>query len=276
MIVVAGGTGRLGSHVVRRLVARGEDVRVMTRDLSRSAHLDDLGVELVTGDVREPGTLPSIMQGADVVLSAVHGFGGPDGVSPESVDRDGNSNLIAAAEAACADVVLMSALGASLEHPMDLHRAKYAAEQRLRGSRVRWTVVRSAAFVEAWAEIIDNSIIFGRGDNPINFVSVQDVAAVVERAVTDPGLRGRVIEVGGPQNLTLNQLAAMARQIRGRPASTRHVPRWLLRAASPFNLYARAGLALDTHDMAYGPVRTDPALASLPVTDLTTALAASA
>ena len=51
-------------------------------------------------------------------------------------------------------------------------------------------------------------VIFGRGANPINFVSVSDVAALVERAVVDPSTRGATFEIGGPQNLSFNELAA--------------------------------------------------------------------
>ena len=91
---------------------------------------------------------------------------------------------------------------------MELFRAKYAAEQHLRASGAPWTIVRATAFVELWAEIMAKPIVFGRGDNPINFVSVIDVAAVVVRAIVDPALRGTVLEVGGPENITFNELAA--------------------------------------------------------------------
>ena len=57
MILVAGGTGRLGSELVRRLVAQRESVRVLTRDPARAAHLP--GVEVVVGDVRHPVWRPN-------------------------------------------------------------------------------------------------------------------------------------------------------------------------------------------------------------------------
>ena len=76
------------------------------------------------------------MVGVATVVSAVQGFAGPGRVTPESVDRAGNVHLIDAAEAAGADVVLMSVVGASADSPMELFRAKYAAEQHLRASGV--------------------------------------------------------------------------------------------------------------------------------------------
>jgi len=74
-------------------------VRVMTRDPQRAAHLAGECVEVVLGDVRDPASTAAAVTGMDVVVSAVHGFAGP-GVSPASVDRDGNIQLIAAAHAA--------------------------------------------------------------------------------------------------------------------------------------------------------------------------------
>ncbi len=113
MILVAGGTGRLGSRVVRRLVAQGEPVRVLSRghvgaDLPRE-------VEVVRGDVRRPADLDRALVGARLVVSAVQGMVGKD-VSPESVDRDGNLELVRAARRAGAEVVLMSVTGASADH----------------------------------------------------------------------------------------------------------------------------------------------------------------
>lgn len=275
MIVVAGGSGRLGTLLVTRLAARGLAVRVLTREPNRARHLSELGVEIVTGDVRDRSTLEPAIRGATTVVSAVQGFAGPGRVSPGSVDRDGNANLVDAAAVVDAHVVLMSVVGALAEHPMELFRAKHAAEQHLRASGVRWTIVRATAFVELWAEIMKKPIVFGRGENPINFVSVSDVAAVLERAVIDPALRQNVIEVGGPRNLTFNELAALLQRVRGRDAKVRHVPLWLLRAIAPVARQPRAAIAMDTTDMTFD-AEVRPALVELPMTDVQRALTQSA
>jgi uncharacterized protein YbjT (DUF2867 family) len=265
MIAVAGATGRLGTLIVRELTAHGQPVRVLTRDPSRARHL--AAAEIRTCDVRNRADTIAAVEGVTAVVSAVHGFAGPGRVSPESVDRDGNANLIAGAVATRADVVLMSVIGAAADHPMELFRAKHAAEQELRGAGAGWTIVRSSAFVELWAEMLTKAPVFGRGENPINFVSVDDVAAVVARAVAEPGLRGRVLEVGGPDNMTLNELAA---RVRG-AAPVRRVPLWLVRALARLDRRPAAALAMDTIDMTFAGERA-PELAGLPVTDLETAL----
>jgi uncharacterized protein YbjT (DUF2867 family) len=272
MIVIAGGTGRLGTQVVTRLSARGLDVRVLTREPARADHLSHLAPEVFQCDLRDPASLEKALEGAETVISAVHGFVGPGRVSPASVDRDGNANLVDRAAAVGADVILLSVIGASPENPMELFRAKYAAEQHLRQSAVPWTIVRASAFVELWATIMTKPVVFGRGENPINFVSVADVAAVVERAVVDVDLRHRVLEVGGPENITFNELAALLQELRNRPATFRHIPLWLLRSLAPFSRQARAAVTMDTTDMTFDAAAARRLFPELPMTNLETAL----
>ncbi len=283
MILVAGGSGRLGRLVVGGLVARDEPVRVLTRDPARAGLPAGPLVEVVQGDVRVPATLPPALAGVRVVVSAVHGFAGPGRVTPKSVDRDGNANLVAAAKTAGADVVLMSVVGAAPDHAMELFRMKAAAERNVRASGVRWTVVRATAFLELYLELLHRSagksgrpVVFGRGDNPINFVTVTEVADAVVGAVLDPSVRGRVVEVVGPRDLTLNELAATCQHDRGTVGmgtagkGPRHLPRAALRVltASRFVVasaparQAQAALIMDSTDMTGGGWRSGRAVSS--------------
>jgi NADH dehydrogenase len=273
MILVAGGTGTLGTEVVRLLTGRGETVRVLARDPARAAHVPG-GVELVAGDVRDPATLAAAVAGCATVLSAVHGFAGPGRPSPESVDRDANLALIRAATAAGAEhLVLVSVLDAGADHPMSLHRAKYAAEQALKASGLAWTIIRPGPFLETWVGIVGArlgangpALVFGPGRNPIAFVSARDVAAVVDLAVGDPSLRGQVLEVTGPEQLSFTQLADRLVTGSGRPGRVRHVALPVLRAMSvlarpvapAFARQAQAAVVMNTADMtARGPAVGD-------------------
>lgn len=283
MILVAGGTGTLGTRLVRRLLRRRLSVRVLTRDASRVTLTGAERPEVVEGDVRVRESVVRAMAGAETVVSAVHGFAGPGGVSPASVDRDGNANLIDAAAAAKAAVILMSVVGASPDNPMELHRMKHAAEQHLRASGAPWTIVRATAFLEMWIALLDQAagrsgrpLVFGRGDNPINFVSVTDVAELLERAVTDPATRGRTFEIGGPQNLSFNQLAAAVQRAAGRNSEPRHVPGTALRAMAvamqPFKpelaRQARSALVMDSADMTFDASAIHEDFPELPSTTL--------
>ncbi|MEO7421391.1 MAG: NAD(P)H-binding protein [Ornithinibacter sp.] len=237
MILVAGGTGRLGSHVVRLLEMRGESVRSLSR------HAD--------GDLRD--IADHALSGVTVVVSCVTGFPGQE---PADVDRDGNIALIDAAARAGADVVLVSVLGASAHSPMQLFRMKYAAEEHLRLSGASWTIIRPDAFEETWVEILEKTagrrnrpVVFGRGDNPFAWTRVDEVAAHVVRAAMEPHLRGQTIVVTGPNPRTLGQLAKTVMLEHGWSGEPRHVPRAALHLMAHVpgqaGRIAKASLAMD-------------------------------
>jgi uncharacterized protein YbjT (DUF2867 family) len=286
MILIAGGTGRLGTLLVERLAGRGHQVRILTRDPARTEHPLGGQVTMVCGDVRDRRSLQPAVAGVETVVSAVHGFNEPGRDSLAAVDRDGNANLIDAAQAAGAGFVLISTVGAAPDSPIELFRMKYAAEQRAARSEVPCTIVRATAFLELWIEVLQQTaarsgrpLVFGRGQNPINFVSVGDVAALVERAVTDQRARGEALEIGGPANLTFDQLAQAVQTACGRSKAPRYVPRPMLRLMAStvgcmkpqLGRQARAALAMDRADLTFdaSPIHTlYPELPCTPATDV--------
>jgi uncharacterized protein YbjT (DUF2867 family) len=274
VILIAGGTGTLGTLLVRALTTSGETVRVLTRDAGRATALLATGVEAIVGDARDPATAAEASNGCATVISAIHGFTGGRGISPATVDRDANLTLLrAAARNRVEQLVLVSVHGAAATHPMSLHRMKYAAEQAVISSGLRWTIIRPAPFLETWIDLIGarlpdggKALVFGRGDNPINFVSVRDVANMVEQAVHDDTLRGRIIDVTGPDNLTFSQIAGQLTAAAGPRAKTSHIPLAALRGMSllarpvapAFARQAQAAVVMNTTDMTVHDDGTSP------------------
>jgi hypothetical protein len=155
---------------------------VLTRDASR---ISAEGVDVVVADLRDTPAVERAMTGCDVVVLAAHGFVGPRGISPETIDRDATIAVIErAAASGVGHIVLVSAHGAAPDHPMSLHRAKFAAERALKASALNassltWTIIRPTPFLETWTGIIGahvadrrQAVVFGRGENPIDFVPV--------------------------------------------------------------------------------------------------------
>jgi uncharacterized protein YbjT (DUF2867 family) len=248
-VLVAGGTGRLGRILVRSMAADGERMRVLTRDSAAADELGARGIETVIGDLRDPEAVGRAVDGCSAVVAAASGFGPMGSSSPQNVDRDGNLALIDAARVAGVEhVVLVSMHGAAPDAPLELLRMKFAAENALVTSGVRWTIIRPAAFLETYLDVIAQpmqkrgaTLVFGRGDVAVNFVSVVDVAALIRLALRDAGPSGRVIEWGGV-NLTLNALSDAIHSAAGHPGKTMHVPLPVLRVASvatrPFSPFA--------------------------------------
>jgi uncharacterized protein YbjT (DUF2867 family) len=282
MILIAGGTGTLGTRIVHLLKARGLEVRLLVRAPARDLE-GDL-VEVVPGDVLDPRAVERATGGARIVVSAIQGFSGSGDHSLRTVDYQGNSNLIQAARTAGVEhFILVSVHGAASDHPMELFRMKYLAEQELRESGLSWTIIRPTAYMETWATILGKPLLetgrtrnFGRGNNLINFVSADDVACYVQLAVVDQWLRGGLVEVGGPENLTMNQFAGTFEGLAGKEGKKSHVPlpmmslmAVLMRPVNPtLARLVQAGVVMDTYDMSFDPPETDRLHASVPPTSL--------
>lgn len=281
MIAIAGGTGNLGRALVPRLVDAGDEVRILARHPDRIPDAWRDRVEGVAIDARRPETIGAAMAGVRTLLLAITGFGGPDAGGVHAVDGDGNLALIDAAEAAGVEhVILVSVAQAAPDHPIELFRAKFAAERRLRSSSLAWTIVQPTAYMETWVELLgrplltgDHARVIGRGHNPINFVSAADVAFVVDAAYRDPALRGQTIVVPGRDNLSLDALVQAIARVLGVEPSVDHAPRAVIRlVAAGMSIrrpvlagQLRTALVMDTRDMAMdaAPLRAQfPTLAS--------------
>jgi uncharacterized protein YbjT (DUF2867 family) len=283
MILIAGGTGTLGRQIIPLLTARGLDVRLLARHPG-AAVPDSTGgsVEMLLGDVRDPETLARALTGVETVVSAITGFGGPDALGTKAVDREANAALISAARrAGVRGFVLLSVNQAAPDHPIELFRDKWSAEEALRTSGMGWTIIRPTAYLETWLGIIGGPLvatgrtrIFGRGRNPMNFVSAADVARFVDLAVADEGLRATTIEAPGPENLTLDQLAATVEAVTGRTGTKQHLAPAMMRIASTVMRIANpllgaqiaTALVMDRRDMTVDGPSVRSAFPSIPMT----------
>jgi NADH dehydrogenase len=178
---------------------------------------------------------------------------------------------------------MVSVVGASADSPMQLFRMKHAAEQHLWSTGTPATIVAATAFRELWVELLNQTagrsgrpLVFGRGNNPINFVAVDDVADAVDRAISDPTTRGTTLQIGGPLDLTFNQLAATVQTEAGRTKPPRHIPPAALRVMAntvgllkpELGRQARAALVMDRLDLTFnGKPNGSNGLAAHPARD---------
>jgi NADH dehydrogenase len=284
MILVAGGTGTLGKLLVPAL-AKHETVRVLTRSAGSVA--ETAGIETFAGDLRNLASIERALEGVSTVVSAVSGFGGKGRDDSKAIDADANIALSrAAARSGVEHFVLVSILGVTADHPMELFRLKWRAEEAVRDSGLDWSIIRPAAYMETWLGILaapllggGKALIFGRGVNPINFVSAHDVARAIELAVRQRR-NGTLTEVGGPDDVSMKDVVETFMSVTGASGKVNRIPRPMLRvmsvAARPFNpLLARqaaAGVVMDTHDMTFSGSATQPRDPGMPSTSLTEAI----
>jgi uncharacterized protein YbjT (DUF2867 family) len=120
---------------------------------------------------------------------------------------------------------------AAPDHRVDFFRLKHATGEYPRNSTMSGTMLRPAAFMASWAAMLGDEIhkkgkatTFGSGTNPVNFVSVADVACNVPAALLEPRLRNQQRIVGGPQNLSLRDVAAAFAGAPGQRAAKARLP----------------------------------------------------
>jgi uncharacterized protein YbjT (DUF2867 family) len=193
-IVVIGGTGRVGSSVVRRLSEQGHDA---------VAAAPSTGVDTITGE-----GLAGVMAGADVVVDVANAPVWDDDAVLEFFTTSTRNQLAAEREAGVGHHVAVTIVGADRLPDSGYLRAKVAQEAEIMAGGVPYTILRAAQFFEFLPQIVEAG---AEGDTVrlspglIQFVAAADVAAtVVELAVGPPAGR---LELGGPEALGIDAWA---------------------------------------------------------------------
>ncbi len=200
MILVTGGTGEVGSEVLRLLSQAGIPARALTRNLQKAQTLP--GITWVAGDLAKPETLATAFEGVKTVFLLTHYF--EDMVALQQ-------NAIAAARAAgITHVVKVSAFAASDHSKAPIGRWHYEVEKELQASGMGWTMIRPHHFMQnllAQAEYVvkDGAIYSPSGDGKIPYVDARDVAAVAFVTLTQPGHHGKTYVVTGSEAMSYRQ-----------------------------------------------------------------------
>lgn len=234
MILVAGATGMLGGEIARRLLAQGQEVRILVRPPSDHAALVEAGAQPVLGDFKDPTSLAAAVRGVDTVVTTANSArrGPPDTV--EAVDLNGNRHLIEAATAAGVGhfIFLSGAPTTRSDSPIPFVAAKGAAEDQLRAGSMPWTILAPEPYIEVWVEMVvagpalsgGEVAYIGSGERRHSMVSIQDVAQFTVASVDNPAARNRRLEIGGPEPISWKDAVAAFERALGRPIRQRGVP----------------------------------------------------
>ena len=220
-VLVAGGTGFIGSYLCRALAESGHDVTA----LSRSGDDTPDSVAAATGDVTDYDSIVDAVDGQDAVVNlvALSPLFEPSGgnVMHDRVHRGGTENLVRAAEDGGAERFLqLSALGADPAGDTAYIRAKGAAEGHVRDSDLDWTIFRpSVVFGEGgefvsftkrlkgmFAPVVPLYPLPGGGKTRFQPIHVADLVPMLVAALEGDDHVGETYEVGGPETLTLRQV----------------------------------------------------------------------
>ena len=221
--LVTGATGFVGREVVKALCQRGVEVRCLVHTPGRERVLSGSDVDIHYGSVQDPVAVQAAFYNVDAVVHLVAVIRERGSATFEAVNRRGTESVVAAArDEGVGHFLQMSAIGAtaSLHYPY-LH-SKWLGEQAVVDSGLPYTILRPSIlfgggdeFVNALAGLVRAFPVVpvaGSGRNRFQPIAVEDVARCVAGAVVDNGPANGVIEIGGPQHLTYNQIVdAIAR-----------------------------------------------------------------
>ncbi|OYR59434.1 complex I NDUFA9 subunit family protein [Halorubrum halodurans] len=220
-VLVAGGTGFIGSYLCRALAEDGHEVTAMSRSPAETPE----GVDSAVGDVTAYDSIAPAVEDHDAVVNlvALSPLFEPKGgnVMHDRVHRAGTENLVRAAEEAGADRFLqMSALGADPDGDTAYIRAKGEAEEIVRESDLEWTVFRPSVVFGDGGEFVSFTKrlkgmfapgvplypLPGGGKTRFQPIHVEDLVPMLAAALESDDHVGAVYEVGGPETLTLREV----------------------------------------------------------------------
>jgi NADH dehydrogenase len=274
MILVAGGTGFVGSAIVRELARRGKRVAVLSRhpDQRRFPGIDIVWRE---GDVTIPQTLGSAMHGVEAVVGAQQFTNSPienprKGLTFEKVDAEGTENLARAAESAgVTRYVYLSGAGAQ---PEGRHwfQAKWRAEKALRRSSLTYTVLRPSWVYGPEDRSLNRFLAMSRrlpfvpligqaGKQQMQPVFVEDVARAAAESLDNPAAADQTFEIGGPEVMSMADVVRTALEVSGRKRLLLAAPRPLMKFVAAFLQFAPGRpLTPDAVDFISADALADP------------------
>lgn len=244
MIVVTGGSGHLGSHLVRRLVDMGRQVRALVHDAeaAREGRLAGLDIEIEEADVTRPETLGPALEGASTIVHTVAIAIEKGDATYEVVNHQGTVNVVDCAEAlGVRRFVNISQQGARSDVPYRFLSSKGRAQAYVASSTLDWTALRPSVI---WGPTDEFANIFARlaplspcaypivGDGTAAFqpIWVGDVVTCIIGVLDDPSTIGAELELGGPEVLTLEEIERRTLEAIGARRVMVHVPTPVMRA----------------------------------------------
>lgn len=211
-ILITGAAGHVGRLVAAILAAQGQPLRLLGRQPAKIVVPPGAAATVVAGDYADPASLDAAFAGVGTAF-IVSGYAEPG----ERAKLHRNA-FEAAARAGVRHVVYLSAQGAAPDSKFPMARDHYQSEQYLAATGLPHTALRDSLYLDLLPEMFTQGVVRGpAGDGAVAFVARPDVARVVATLLAHPPHLSQVLEVTGPEALTLAEAARRLAALVGRP-----------------------------------------------------------
>ncbi|MEW6493701.1 MAG: SDR family oxidoreductase [Cyanobacteriota bacterium] len=239
-LLVVGATGTLGRQVVRRAIDEGHNVRCFVRSPKKAAFLKEWGAEIVRGDLTNPETLPSALEGITAVIDTATSRP-TDSLSIKQVDWDGKVSLIQAAAAAGIErFIFFSILDAENFPNVPLMEIKRCTELFLVESGLKYTILRPCGFMQGLVgqyaiPVLEGQSVWITGDSsPVAYMDTQDIAKFAVRALEVPETVNQTFPVVGTRAWGAYEIIRLCERLSGKDAKIARLPLGFLRGIRGF------------------------------------------
>lgn len=243
MILITGGTGFLGSHLVPRLTKNGEKIRCLVRDFKRAELLKQYpSVELVLGDVTNPESLKEPMKDVETVIHLVSIIREKRNITFDKVNVQGTKNMIKATESVGVKLfIYISVLGADSQPKYRYTFSKFQAEQIVKDSKLDWIIFRPAVifgkgfgfgFVDRLVQSFKIFPLFipipGKGKNLFQPIWVEDVVSYIIQSIEKKEVK-KIYEIGGLDRLSYKEIVGILMESSGIKKAKFPIPIFLMK-----------------------------------------------
>lgn len=219
-VLITGATGFVGRRIARELYLRGKKLKCLVRKTSHLDVLKDIDAEFVYGDITHPSSLEEAVKGVDAIIHLVAVILEKGKATFGRINYEGTKNLLEATKrGGIKRFIYMSNIGSSQNPSLPFLYSKWCAEEEIRKSGLDWTIFRSSimfgvgdGFITPLARIVRLSPIvpiIGKGRTKFQPISVEDVAKCVALALDDERTIGRIIFLGGGEQLSYKEIVEL-------------------------------------------------------------------
>jgi NADH dehydrogenase len=246
MILVTGGTGFVGRHLVRELMAQGRPVRLLLNEARAQRLPWEHAPEVVIGSILNDEALFKATTGVHVIIHLENAFWWGRARDLERIELAGTRALITAARSArVGRIITLSQLGATPASAYPVLRIKGQVEEVVRNSGLAYTILRPGlvfgeddAFYNHLAMLLRaNPFVFflpGGGDVVLHPLFIGDLVQAIIGCLDRIDTVDSALEIGGPEYITLGDLVSTIQRVSGASRAVVHVPPYLMRWSSRF------------------------------------------